>query len=115
VHVAWGQDERPVWLLGCVFEVRPLEGEGEGERAGGLEGRRLWRALGAMGSVREPCVVLSGGQAEVSMLVRGADEADAAHCGLSIVDVAVSQVPGLRLGELVERSVTPARSAAPGV
>lgn len=107
MHVSWWQDERPVWRLGCAFEVQ----RNGGPDAGRPEGSRLERVLAATGVVLAPSVALAGGQAQVTVLVRGADELDATHRGLSVVDVAVRQVPRLRLGELVNRSVT--RASAP--
>lgn len=103
MHVSWMQGERPVWRLGCGPEV---------ERGAGAGGHAHGSTMGAGdhrdGSVRGARVRLSGGQARIVMLVRGADESDAAHRGLSVVDVAVRQVPRLRLGALLWRSVTPA-------
>lgn len=115
MYVPWWQDERPMWRLGCAFEVQP----GVGEQAGKPEGRRLECVLAATGAVREPRVRLAGGQAQMAMFVRGADEVDAAHRGLSVVDVAVRQVPRLRFGALLSRSVmsavpTASPSAAEG-
>lgn len=104
MYVAWEQDERPVWRLICVFKVQ----DNSGEQVGRLESRRLERVLAATGTVRGTRVLLEAGRAAVTLLVRGADEVEAAHRGLSIVDVAVRQVTRLRLGELVERRVTPA-------
>jgi hypothetical protein len=102
MQVPWAQDERPVWLLGFLFAVSNDDGE---QQQDGYRGRRLARTLELMDAVRGPQSVNSGGRLALSMFVRGVDEDDATQRGLSFLDVAAAQVPGLRLGELLERWV----------
>lgn len=105
VYVAWWLDGRPVWRFRCEFElVRDADGS-----LGKDECHRLERAVAATGSARWPRVTLTRGRIELELLVRAVDEMAAAYSGLSVVDVAVSQVPEVTLGELLSRSATPAR------
>lgn len=96
MHMAWWQDERPVWQIRCVFDVL-CDSAGH---AGALGCHRLEQAIAATGVVREPRVRLRGGQAHLVLLVRGENRPDASYRGLSAVDVAAAQVPGLEFGEL---------------
>lgn len=107
MYMSWMHDGRALWRLGCAFEVERWAGE----QAGRPEGGRLERVLAATGAVRG--LRAGGGRGQLVMLVRGAEEADAANRGLAVVDVAVRQLPRLRLGDLLRRLVTSAASAPP--
>lgn len=104
MYVSWWRDDRPVWRLGCAFQVQRNSGPDADEP----EGRRLERVLAATGVVRAPQVRLDGGQAQMVLLVRAEDELDASYRGLSTVDVAAAQVPGLTLGALRALAAVPA-------
>jgi hypothetical protein len=110
LYVQWSRDERPIWQFRSVFDVvRDPE-----DPPGKLESRQLERMIAATGVGRAPRVRLGGGQAQVAMLVRGDDDVDAFHLGLSVLGVAAAQVPRLRLGELRWRSATRVYPAEPG-
>lgn len=96
MHLPWLQDERPVWRVRCAFDLV----RSQGARAGDSGSRRLEREIAATGTVRRPRVRVIEGRAVLTLLVRGTDEVEASHRGLSAVDVATAQVPGLTLGEL---------------
>jgi len=108
VYVAWRLDWRPVWRVRVDFEVRQDGGESPGKQAA----RQLEQAIAATGSARWPRVALRGGRLEVDLLVRAVDDMAAVYTGLSVVDVAVAQVPDVELGELLFRSAGPGRPAS---
>jgi hypothetical protein len=87
-----------------VFDVV----RGGDELAGELGCARLERGIANTGTARAPRVRLDGGQAQMVLLVRADDELDASYRGLSTVDVAAAQVPGLTLGELRSVAATSA-------
>lgn len=110
VYVSWLRDDRPIWLVRGLFEVVT-----DGDLSGGkADAHELCQLIARTGMVRGPRVDLAGGRAQVTLLVRGADGDDATYRALGIVDVAVRQVPHLKLGELLWRSAALSTSYRPG-
>ncbi len=101
MHVGWSADERPRWRVEAVFDLIGAEPG----RPGPGEAIDLERMLAATGKVRAPRVVLRRGRLELGLTLKAEDDLAAAVAGLTILDVAVRQVPLVRLGELIARSV----------
>lgn len=92
----WSLDGRPGWAATLVFRV-------EGEVEAGL----LEAAIAATGKTRWVRVRFTGGEVQVVMLVKGADDVDATVAALAVLDSGVRQVPGLALGELLAHGARP--------
>ena len=100
MFLSWGLDERPRWWVRLVFDVdrsRPRPGRPEAIQVG--------QALVATGRVRAPNVRFAGGQAVLSLLVKGGDDLDATVAALAIVDSATRDAGVMVLRDLVQRAV----------
>jgi len=69
---------------------------------------RLAQALASTGHVRAPRAVFRQGELAVDVVVKAVDEMAATVAGLTVLDCAVRDMPGLVLGDLRWRAATPA-------
>jgi len=103
MFVSWTRDERPRWRVRMVFALDdPLAERGRPDAI------RLAQAMASTGHVRAPRAVFRRGELAVDVVVKAVDEMAATVAGLSVLDCAVRDVPGLVLGDLRWRSATPA-------
>jgi len=110
VYVNWAMDDRAVWYVRCLLEVRQRE-PGVGDE---LDLRSLERNLAATGLVRRPVAALRHGRLRVTLLLRAQDGLAATQAALCVVDVAARPLPDLVVGELLWRAANPCRPPGAG-
>ncbi len=99
--MSWIRDDRPRWRVRMVFALDdPAAGHGRSDAV------RLEQTMAATGQVRAPRAAFGGGELAVEVVVKAVDDVAATVVGLTVLDCAVRDVPGLVLGDLRWRAAT---------